>query len=168
MTTRHRWSFLSDNGWRRRNALALVSTAQLALGLVGLRQAVRTGTSYDLSFLRGSLDTARRDRWLMGTNLSAPGVMLLAQGVSIVLLFTGHRRPAARVLGVLGAVMALGYPAEVSVREAWRNPDRTVAPLAAGAEALAITMVMLGLYRLPPASRASSSASAMPTGTSSA
>jgi len=128
-----------------------VSTAQLALGLVGLRHAVRTGSSYDLGLLRGSLDTARRDRWLMGTNLSAPGTMLVTQGVCTVLLFTGRRRLAARILGVLGAVMTLGYPAEVSVRRAWRHPDRVVAPLSAAAEALALAMAVLGLYRSPPA-----------------
>ena len=134
--------------WRRISALALVSTAQLALGLVGLRRAVSTGTCYDLGFLRGSLDTARRDRWLMGTNLSAPGVMLLAQGLATVALVSGRRRRvAARTLGILGAVMALGYPAEVSVRQAWRHPDRVVAPLTAVAEALAIAMAVLGLRR---------------------
>jgi hypothetical protein len=133
---------------RRTAALAVVSTAQLALGLVGLRHAVRTGTSYDLGLLRGSLDTARRDRWLMGSNLSAPGVMLIAQGVSTLLLLSDRRRQvAARVLGVLGAVMTLGYPAEVSVRHAWRHPDRVVAPLSAAAEALAVTMAVLGLRR---------------------
>ena len=152
---------------RRLNALALVSTTQLALGLVGLRHAVRTGASYDVGLMRGSLDHAQRDRWLMGTNLSAPGVMLVTQGVSTVLLLTDRRRVAARVLGVLGAGMALGYPAEVSVRRAWRHPDRVVAPLSAVAEALAIAMAVLGLYRSPPACRASSSASAVPTGTSS-
>jgi hypothetical protein len=68
---------------RRLRALALVSTAQLALGMAGLRHAVSTGTIYDVGFLRGSLDTAPRDRWLMGTNLSAPGIMLLAQEVSL-------------------------------------------------------------------------------------
>jgi len=131
-----------------------VSTAQLALGLAGLRQAVRTGTSYDLGFLRGSLDTARRDRWLMGTNLSAPGVTLVAQAAATVLLFTGRGWLASRVLGVLGAVMALGYPAEVSVRQAWRHPDRVVAPLTAVAEALAITMAVLGFTaRRQPAVR---------------
>jgi small-conductance mechanosensitive channel len=174
MVVRQRWCCRASSGGaivtcrRRRNALALVSTVQLVLGLVGLRHAVRRGTSYDIGFLRGSLDTAQRDRWLMGTNLSAPGVMLLAQAVSTVLLATGLRRQvAARILGVLGSVMALGYPAEVSVRRAWRHPDRVVAPLSAAAEVLAITMAVLGLYRLPPARRASSSASSVPTGTSS-
>ena len=153
---------------RRRNALALVSTTQLVLGLVGLRHAIRTGSSYDIGFLRGSLQTARRDRWLIGTNLSAPGVMLLAQGLSTVLLFTPRRRLAARILGLLGAVMSLGYPAEVSVRDAWRHPDQVVAPLTAATEVLAIAMAVLGLYRSPPACRASSSVSAAPTGWSSA
>ena len=133
---------------RRTGALAVVSTVQLALGLAGLRHAVRTGTSYDIGLLRGSPDTARRDRWLMGTNLSAPGVMLVAQGVSTALLIGGRRRHAAtRTLGVLGAIMTLGYPAEVSVRHAWRHPDGVIAPLAAAAEALAITMAALGLRR---------------------
>jgi hypothetical protein len=133
---------------RRTVALAVVSAAQLTLGLAGLRHAVRTGTSYDVGFLRGSVETARRDRWLMGTNLSAPGVMLVAQAVSTMLLVLGRRRRmASRTLGVLGATMALGYPAEVSVRRAWRRPDRVVAPLTAAAEALAITMAALGLRR---------------------
>jgi hypothetical protein len=133
---------------RRTGALAVTSTAQLVLGLLGLRYAIRTGTSYDLGFLRGSLETARRDRWLMGTNLSAPGVMLLAQAVSTMLLVSGRRRRiASRTLGVLGAIMTLGYPAEVSVRRAWRRPDRVVAPLTAAAEVLAITMAALGLRR---------------------
>jgi hypothetical protein len=131
----------------RLSPLALVSTAQLVLGLAGLRHAARTGSSYDIGFLRGSPQTARRDRWLMGTNLSAPGVMLLAQAVCILLLVTGRRRVAARILGILGAVMTVGYPAEVSVRRAWRHPDRVVAPLTAAAEVLAITMAVLGLRR---------------------
>jgi phosphoribosylcarboxyaminoimidazole (NCAIR) mutase len=64
-----------------------------------------------------------------------------------VLLVTDGGRVAARILGVLGAVMAWGYPAEVSVRSAWRHPDRVVAPMTAAAEALAITMAVLGLRR---------------------
>ncbi len=133
---------------RRWRFLALVSTTQLALGLLGLRHAIRTGSSYDLGLLRGSSETARRDRWLMGTNLSAPGVMLITQAVCTILLASGRRRRAAsRILGVLGVIMTLGYPAEVSVRSAWRHPDRAIAPLTAAGEASAIAMAVLGLRR---------------------
>jgi hypothetical protein len=127
--------------------LGVISAAQLGMGLVGLRKALRDGTEYDLDFTRGSPETMKRDLWFMGTNLSAPAWMLLAQALATVLLMTRHRSRAAKTLGILGAMMSLGYPAEKSVRQAWRHPNRSITALTAVAELLAVSMAWLGLRR---------------------
>jgi len=120
---------------------------QLGIGLVGLRKALRDGTEFDLGFTRGSPETMKRDLWLMGTNLSAPAWMLLAQAMATVLLMTRHRSRAAKALGILGVMMSLGYPAEKSVRQAWRHPNRSTTALTGVAELLAASMAWLGLRR---------------------
>jgi hypothetical protein len=129
--------------------LGLISAAQLGMGLVGLRKAVRDGTAYDLGFRRGSPATTKRDLLFMGTNLSAPVWMLLAQALATVLLMTRHRSRAAKALGILGVMMSLGYPAEKSVRQAWRHPNRSITVLTVVAELLAVSMAWLGLRRRP-------------------
>ncbi|TDK25757.1 glycosyltransferase [Arthrobacter crusticola] len=127
-----------------RKGLALVSAAQLVLGVAGLRRALRKRTAYDIGFLRGSSDTIERDQWLTGTNLSAPGGMLVLQAACIAALLRGPSRRVARTLGVLGAIMTGRYPAERSVRASWRRPDDAVAPLTAAAALLAALMAALG------------------------
>ena len=127
--------------------LGVISAVQLAMGLVGLRKALRDGTEYDLGFTRGSPETMKRDLWFMGTNLSAPAWMLLAQALATVLLMTRHRSRAAKAVGILGALMSLGYPAEKSVRQAWRHPNRSTTALTGVAELLAASMAWLGLRR---------------------
>ncbi len=127
-----------------RKRLALVSAVQLALGVAGLRRALRKRTAYDIGFLRGSTDTIERDQWITGTNLSAPGVMLVLQAACTAALLRGPSRRAARTLGILGAIMTGGYPAERSVRASWRRPDDVVAPLTAAAALLAALMAALG------------------------
>lgn len=78
-------------------ALAVVSTAQLALGLIGLRQALREGTTFDVWKLKGDPGRIKRDQWVLGTGLSASGVMLILQGVATAgLLSRRRRRPAAK------------------------------------------------------------------------
>ena len=129
--------------------LGVISAVQLAMGLVGLRKALRDGTEYDLGFTRGSPETMKRDLWFMGTNLSAPAWMLLAQALATVLLMTRHRSRAAKAVGILGALMSLGYPAEKSVRQAWRHPNRSITALTGVAELLAVSMAWLGLRRQP-------------------
>jgi len=129
--------------------LGAVSAVQLGLGLVGLRQALRDGTEYDLGFMRGSPATIKRDLWFMGTNLSAPAWMLLVQALATVLLMTRHRSSAAKTLGILGVMMSLGYPAEKSVRRAWRHPNRSITSLTVVAQLLAVSMAWLGLRRRP-------------------
>ena len=127
--------------------LGAVSAVQLGLGLVGLRQALRDGTEYDLGFTRGTPETMKRDLWFMGTNLSAPAWMLLVQALATVLLMTRHRSSAAKTLGILGVMMSLGYPAEKSVRRAWRHPNRSITSLTVVAQLLAVSMAWLGLRR---------------------
>jgi hypothetical protein len=127
--------------------LGVISAVQLGLGLLGLRKALRNGTEYDLGFMRGAPATMKRDLWFMGTNLSAPAWMLLAQALATILLMTRHRSSAARTLGILGVMMSLGYPAEKSVRQAWRHPNRSITALTVVAELLAVSMARLGLRR---------------------
>ncbi|MFI7481548.1 hypothetical protein ACH9EU_03940 [Kocuria sp. M1R5S2] len=125
--------------------LALVSAVQLGLGLAGLRKALRERTAYDVGFLRGSREHLGRDAVLMGTNLSAPGIMLVLQGVCTARLLARPDPRAARTLGVLGLLMAAGYAAERSVRQAWRGGDRRTARLTAAATVLAVKMAWVGL-----------------------
>jgi hypothetical protein len=129
--------------------LAVISAVQLGMGVVGLRKALRDGTEYDLGFLRGSPATTKRNLLFMGTNLSAPVWMLLAQALATVRLMTRHRSRAAKTLGILGVMMSLGYPAEKSVRQAWRHPNRSTTVLTVVAELLAVSMAWLGLRRRP-------------------
>ncbi|TLM81926.1 hypothetical protein FDW83_14420 [Pseudarthrobacter sp. NamE2] len=136
-------------------ALAVTSAVQLVLGLMGLRKALRDRTSYDVWKFKGDPKHIERDHWVCGTNLSAPGVMLVLQGLAIVgLLVPGKRRTAAKTLCILGAIMSGGYPGEKSVRQAWRGkvPDRAMVQLTASATALAVLMGLLGwreVKRLP-------------------
>jgi hypothetical protein len=46
-------------------------------------------------------------------------------------------------------MMSLGYPAEKSVRQAWRHPNRSTTALTLVAELLAVSMAWLGLRRRP-------------------
>lgn len=127
--------------------LFIVSTAQLALGLAGLRKALLERTSYDVWKLKGDPKHVARDQWVMGTNLSAPGVMLILQGLATAgLLSRRKRRAAAKTLAILGAIMSGGYPAEKSIRRAWRGetPDKSLMPMTAAATALAALMALLG------------------------
>ena len=121
-----------------------LATAQLALGLVGLGHALRHRSSYDIGIMHGSPELIGREQWVTGTGLSAPGVMLVAQGAAVALHHRDEQR-AARTLGLLGLIMSLGYPGEKVVRRAWRYPDRFVAPLTAAATALSVAMAVLGL-----------------------
>ena len=79
-----------------------------------------------------------------GTNLSPPAWTLLAQTLATVLLMTRHRSSAAKMLGILGVMMSLGYPAEKSVRQVWRHPTRSITALTLVAELLAVSMAWLG------------------------
>ena len=121
--------------------------AQLVLGVLGLRKAYREGRPAELPFGRiSSADEMRRRHWLEGTALSAPTVMLAVQSVASVALLVSSRPPvlAARVLGVLGALMSIGAPVERIWRESLVTPDREVTPLTIGGFLLGLKLAILG------------------------
>ena len=128
----------------RRGVLAVVSVAQLASGLAGMSVAVRRRHPYDFLMLHGSADSVRRDSILMGTALSAPVVMLAAQGVATARLVQQQSRRAERMLGALGALLVVGYLGETLVRRRLQPSgwDSVESPLAATSLALAAAMAV--------------------------
>lgn len=133
----------------RERALAVLSGLQLAVGLVGLRIALRRRHAYEFLWLRGSPEHMVRDALTMGTALSAPGHMLAAQGAAVVTLAKRSDPRAQRVLGGLGAAMVVGYVGERLVRTrltpaGWEPFESTVA--LAGVS-LSAAMAGLGLRR---------------------
>jgi hypothetical protein len=142
-----------------RRALVAVSLVQLGGGLAGQRLAVRDGRAFDIALVgwRGRPERIRRDRWLLGTGLSAPVVMLTAQAAGTVRLAVGPSRAATTLLGALGAAMSGGYLVEREFRAAvspsgW---DPAVTPVAASGFLLSVVMalVALGDTRRPSLSR---------------
>lgn len=92
------WCAIGDSrlSWRamgENRVLATVSAAQLASGLGGMALAIRRRHAFDVPFWRGQPSAVGRDCVLLGTALSAPVVMLAAQGWAIAALL---RRPDAR------------------------------------------------------------------------
>lgn len=124
-----------------------VGVAQLVLGILGLRKAYREGLPGDVPGVRiRSVDEMRRRHWIEGTSLSAPTAMLAVQGAASVALLVAPKPPvlAARVLGVLGAIMSIGYPIERVWRESLVTPDRETTPLTVGGFLLALKLAVLG------------------------
>ena len=131
----------------RRRLLAVVSLAQLATGVVGMTLGIRRSYPYDFLMLHGRSDRIARDSVLMGTAMSAPVVMLVAQGVAVGVLVQRPSTSAQRVLGALGASMVVGYLGESLIRRRLRvsDWDRVESPLAAAAIALSAAMAIGGL-----------------------
>jgi len=96
--------------------LAAVSAAQLGAGLLGLAVALKRRHAYDFLFLHGHPDHVARDALLMGTALSAPATMLVAQAVATARLWRSPSRPARLVVTGLGMAMVPGYLGEKLVR----------------------------------------------------
>ncbi|MGI8723570.1 MAG: hypothetical protein ACR2JG_15270 [Geodermatophilaceae bacterium] len=129
----------------RRGLLVAVSGGQLGLGLVGLVVAITRRHAYELPLMQGDPARTGRDALTMGTALSAPAPMLLAQAVATVTLGRRPDQRAARALSALGALMVPGYLGEALVRHrltpaGW---DRLESPLAAGGLGLALAMAVL-------------------------
>jgi|SRR5215475_108479 len=109
---------------------------------------MRRRRAFDIPLWRGKPAAVGRDSVLMGTALSAPGVMLAAQAWAVTVLV---RRPdahaAQRVLGGLGATMTAGYLAERLVRQRLRPAgwDKAETPVVAAGLTLAAAMAVLGL-----------------------
>jgi hypothetical protein len=113
--------------------------------------ALKRRHAYDVPLLRGRPDTIARDALFMGTALSAPVVMLAAQGVAAARLLRRPSGPERLVLGGLGAVMVAGYFAESLVRQRLHPStwDRIKSPLVAAGIGLAATMAVVGFASRP-------------------
>ena len=108
--------------------LGLVAFVQLLLGVAGLRKALREGRVADVPFAeKRSKKQIDQRHWTDGTALSAPTPMLVIQGIASIVLILGRRPPVffARLIGVLGAIMAIGYPLEKVWRESLVEPERS-------------------------------------------
>ena len=139
----------NGSGPNRRRLLVAVSLVQLCAGLAGQTIALRRRIAFDIALLgwRGSAHHVGRDSWLLGTGVSAPGVMLATQAVATVHLARYESPAAARTLGVLGAMMTAGYPVERAVRTALRpgGIDPVLAPVIVIGTGLGVAMAALGL-----------------------
>lgn len=134
--------------------LGVVSLVQLALGIAGLRKALHDGLVPDLPwFALGREKDMPARHWVTGTALSPPSFMLVLQAVATLFALFGDRRrlTPARMLGVLGVLMAMGYPAERIWRDSLVRADRELMPLTVGGFLLALKMAVLGFaVRRPP------------------
>lgn len=143
-----------DSAGNRRRLLVAVSVVQLCAGLAGQALALRRRIAFDIAVLgwRGSANHIGRDSILLGTGLSAPGVMLATQAVATVHLARYESPPAARTLGVLGGLMTGGYPVERAVRTALRpgGIDPVLAPVIVIGTGLGVAMAALGLRPTAP------------------
>ena len=127
--------------------LGLISFVQLLLGVAGLKKALREGRVADVPFAeKRSRKQLEQRHWTDGTALSAPTPMLVIQGIASIILIVHPRPPRffARLLGVLGAIMTIGYPLEKGWRESLVEPDRELTPLTLGGFLLALKMAILG------------------------
>jgi hypothetical protein len=136
----------------RLTALAGCSAVQLVTGTLALRYAVERGLAVDIAGIRRRGADVPRDSWFLGTGITAPIAMMAVQAVATGRVLRYANRAAARTLGVLGAVMVVGYVGERETRSAltpgrW---DRRVSPLTGAGLALAVLMAALGLSRFPP------------------
>lgn len=129
--------------------LAKIAAAQLAAGIARLIVALRRRRAYEFLWLSGSPDHVGRDAVAMGTALSAPAPMLVAQAVSTAMVVRGQNDKARRGLGLLGAAMVPGYLGERLVRERLSRSgwDAVESPIAIAGLSLAAAMAVSGLRR---------------------
>jgi hypothetical protein len=137
----------------RHRRLVAISTAQLVAGTAGHILALRRGLAYDIALInwKGRPDRMVTDSWLLGTGISAPIAMLIAQAVATARLAATDSATSARTLGVLGAAMTCGYLIEREFRAALTPSgwDRATTPVAAAGFALAVPMTRMGLSSRP-------------------
>jgi hypothetical protein len=136
----------------RIRALRVVSAAQLLFGVAGLVVALKRRRAYHLPLVHGRPEKVGRDCLLLGTALSAPFPMLVAQAIATARLQDERERPVL-VVGGLGAMMVPGYLAESLVRRRLHPSgwDSVESPLVVAGIALAAAMAGLGLGPARPA-----------------
>lgn len=81
----------------------------------------------------------------LGGALSPPTLMMIAQAAGTARMFKNPGADGARLLGVLGLAMSLGFSMERVFHESIRNPNRSTTPIVVGGESMAIVMAVLGL-----------------------
>jgi hypothetical protein len=129
-----------------RRGLLATASVQLGASIVGLVVCVRRRHPYHFLFLHGRPDRVGREALRMGTALSAPVSMLLAEGRAIVALTRGEGGRPERVLMALGTAMVPGYLGESLVRRRLRPSgfDAVETPLAVIGIGSAAAMAALG------------------------
>jgi len=129
----------------RDRLLSTVSLAQLTVGIVGMLVAVRRHRSYDFLMLHGHPENVGRESLSMGTALSAPFPMLVAQGVAGVRLGRRSTDRERVVLGGLGVAMVGGYLGESLVRSRLQpsNWDAVETPVVVAGIGLAAAMAVI-------------------------
>jgi len=127
--------------------LTAVSAVQLLSGLVGLQIAIRRRLPSNPVLIDIDLPTSHlaRDSFFLATARSAPGVVLVAQGVATASLLRRPGRRARKTLGVLGAIMTFGYLVERQSPLWPGHGGRVDTPVYAVGLVGAIAMARLGL-----------------------
>jgi hypothetical protein len=141
------WSLMA-NRW----ALVAVSAAQLGAGVTGQVVALHDQRPFDVPIgWRGRPERIGHDSWLLGTGLSAPVIMLVAQAGVTGSLARRPSRWATRTLGILGTAMVGGYLLEKEFRAAMAPSgfDPVITPIAAAGVGLAVAMAAIGLLGPP-------------------
>ena len=124
--------------------LAAVSAAQLACGIVGLLIAVRRRHAVDLPLLQRNPERVARDAATLGTALSAPIPMLVAQAVLTLRVARSDDPRAVRGLNALGLAMVVGSLGERLIRQRLRPQgwDPLETPVVAAAVGLSAAMAL--------------------------
>ena len=130
-----------------RCTLAFVSGLHVVTAVIALRYAVERDLAIDAVGIRRKASDVPRDAIFLGTGITPPLVFTGAQAVAATVVLCRPSRTAAGTLGVLGAVMMLGYAVERETHRALvpRRWDSRVTPLTAVGAALTVPMAVLGL-----------------------
>ena len=136
-----------------RCTLAFISGLHVVTAVVALDYAVERGLAMDAVGIRRSADDIPRDAYLLGTGVTPPVIFIGVQALAATVVLCRPSRVATRTLGVLGAVMVVGYAIERETRRALHpgHWDSRVTPLTGSGAALALSMAVLGLRTAPPA-----------------
>jgi hypothetical protein len=128
-----------------RTLLLAAAGAHLAVAIASMTVALSRSSPFHLPFWRGDPHLVLRDSFLMGTALSEPVVMMLAEAAAIAALIRGPSRNASAVLGWLGAANLPGYALEQQVRSRLRpgSWDAIESLLIVGGVKLSCAMVIV-------------------------
>jgi hypothetical protein len=129
----------------QRGTLVTISGAHLVVALTSMKVSVARRSAYHLPWLHGDPCRVVRDSIVMGTALSEPVVMMVAEALALRSVVQRDSRRAVATLGWLGALNLPGYLLEQQVRLRLRPSgwDTTETPLALSGLALAAVMVAI-------------------------